>query len=75
MTVSKHVEPLIDIYKFKCKLGHEFIDVVPAGGISYYTFARSKELAPDKPAGGVCCQCNSSIALLNISHGVVQMLL
>jgi hypothetical protein len=68
-TVQLNAEPLVDIYEFKCKLGHEFIDIVPEGSISYFTHARSKD---DKPQGGVCIQCNSSIHIVSVKRGVVQ---
>lgn len=71
-TSQQETEPMVDIYSFKCSNGHEFIDVCPAGEGSFYCYARSKDNRPDKPQGGICCQCNGSIYVVKIEHGVVQ---
>ncbi len=64
-------EKLIDFYEFKCAKGHAFVDIVPAGGMSYYTYARTADIEPDKPHSR-CPQCSAIIYLLNVRRGVTQ---
>lgn len=48
-------------YHYRCANGHEFIEDVSGDACPWHSYARSSNVYPDKPRGGVCDFCNGSI--------------
>jgi hypothetical protein len=52
---------LVTRHYYRCHNGHEFTEDVAGGACPWHSYARSADVRPDKPKGGVCDFCNGSI--------------
>lgn len=69
---SSKPEPMVDIWEYCCRAGHRFVDITAPDDMSPYSYARPRDILPNKPEGGVCAFCNASIYLHSVRRGVSQ---
>lgn len=68
--VAKHPpkDPKMRRHHYKCAAGHEFYEDAPETQTPWHSYARSKDVHPDKPEGGVCDVCRASIYHVRIEE-------